>query len=89
MTPLPGPRRGRSGRTRYLEVSDLGSESEVVFSAISGFARFNEASGTSARKEQTYNPVETKHPQGTRQYSTFVRVVRLFPIAHRPGNIAL
>ena len=62
MTPVSGPGEERSGRTRYLEVSDLGSE-RMLGCANSCFARFNEASGTSARTVLTYHPVETKHPQ--------------------------
>ncbi len=62
MTPVPGPRRGRTGRTRYLEVCDLGSE-KCRLCASYFFARFYEASGTSACNVRTYDPVETKHPQ--------------------------
>jgi len=62
VAPRPGSRRNRSGETRYLEVSDLGSVGELTV-VISWFARFYEASGASAREEQTYGPVETKHPQ--------------------------
>ncbi len=64
MTPGSGPGEERSGRTRYLEVSDLGSE-RVLGCANYCFARFNEASGTSARTVLTYHPVETKHPPVT------------------------
>lgn len=66
MTPVPGPGRGRSGRTHYLEVSDLGSECEII--RISWVARFYEASGASARIDLTYDPVETKHPQARESY---------------------
>ncbi len=55
-------RRDENGWTRYLEVRDLGSELElVVVSYI--FARFNEASGTSACNGLASDPVETGHPQ--------------------------
>jgi hypothetical protein len=55
-------RKVRSGRTRYLEVSDLGSESKRLVRS-SCFARFYEGPGASTRIYLTYDPVETKHPQ--------------------------
>lgn len=48
VTPASGPGRGRSGRTRYLEVSDLGSVSKLVRVASSCFAHFYEGLGASA-----------------------------------------
>jgi len=64
MTPVTVPGEERSGRTRYLEVRDLGSDRKLICASYC-FARFNEASGTSARTVLTYHPVETKHPQVT------------------------
>ena len=62
MTPDFGPGRERSGRTRYLEVSDLGSESKWLFASYL-VAHFYEAMGASARIYLTVDPVETKHPR--------------------------
>ncbi len=62
VTPRTGPGRGKSGWTRYLEVCDLGSVSELVVRSYI-FARFYEGPGASACNERTSDPVETKHPQ--------------------------
>ena len=83
VAPRSGSRRNRSGETRYLEVSDLGSVGELTV-VISWFARFYEASGASARKEQTSGPVETKHPQNLEHYGTDVRIPSI-----RGVNLAL
>jgi len=64
VTPASGPGREKSGRTRYLEVSDLGSESKLRVVSYC-FARFYEASGASARNALTSDPVETRHPHVT------------------------
>jgi hypothetical protein len=58
VTPKSGPGRERSGWTRYLEVCDLGSVSELWFRSYLG-ARFYEGPGASACNERTSDPVET------------------------------
>lgn len=72
-------RQREDRRTRYLEVSDLGSESESILLSYC-FARFYEASGTSTCNGLAFDPVETGHPHVLVAHQS--RDVHILPNSH-------